>query len=190
MIPPVRLILLAAFISLFTSAAYAQKSCPVPPPSPYKHSAEIVTVYDKAARRMKVVLQHPHSLSRSGDPVYLYAEFFFQDPRLQARPPLSVTFISVSKDALYRNARTLDIMLDGQNLPITSPVQYSSKKGAKDTVIESAKVTLSFEQLLALLRSKKVEARLGPTQLVFTKNHMESLREIASLMLPTSRMRR
>jgi hypothetical protein len=183
-VPPLRLLLLTALLLSFSAVGYAQKYCPVPPPSPFKHSAQIVTKYDSKARRMKTTLEHPVALTKQGGSVYLYAEFFYQDPRLRARPSLEVAFISVSKEALYRNARTLNITLDGQPLALFAPVQYKSQKGEKDTLIETTRVTLTYENLLALTRAKKVEARLGPTNFVLSKNHMESLREVASMMVP------
>lgn len=185
MFPLVRIILLAIFIlgcATFASAQY--KACSTSRPSPFKHSAKIVTVYDARAKGMKVTLEHPLSLTTSGDPLYLYAEFFYQDPKLGTKPNLNIYLISTSKETLYRNARNLSLTVDGKDLLFNGPVQYDSKRIEGGKVREVAKVALTYDALAGLIRGKRVEGQLGPTEIRFTNNHLEALREIASMMVP------
>jgi hypothetical protein len=186
--PLSRLTLSVAFILACTASGFAQKTyCEVPPPSPFKHNALIVTRYDKPAKRMKVVLEHPFSLSRQGDALYLSASFFYADPRLRVRPMLSVAFISVSKEPKYRGAHNLSILTDGVRSPFAAPVQYRTAKGEHGFTQEVMQLSLSYDNLLDLIRARKVTASLGSTEFELTNNHLESLREIASLMVPQER---
>jgi hypothetical protein len=186
MFPLARIILLATLTlgcATFASAQY--KACANARPSPFKHNAQIVTVYDARTKGMKVTLEHPTSLTKSGDPLYLYAEFYYQDPKLGIKPNLNIYLVSTSKETLYRNARNLTLTVDGMSLPMNGPVQYDSKKVDGGKVREMTKITLTYEALVSLIRGKRVEGQLGPTEIRFTNNHLEALREIASMMVPS-----
>lgn len=190
MIPLKRLTLLVAFILACTATGIAQKSyCEVPPPSPFKHNALIVTRYDKPTKRMKTVLEHPLSLSRGAEgALYLYASFFFSDPRLRIRPLLDIYFISVSKEPKHRNSHDLTILADGMRVPVLgSTAQYQSGKGENGLVREVIRASVTYETLFNLIGAKRVTAQLGSTQFELTSNHLESLREVASLMVPQER---
>jgi hypothetical protein len=190
MIPLLRNLLLAASILACTaSSMFAQKRyCEIPPPSPFHHNALIVTRYDKPTKRMKTVLEHPLSLSQGGDALYLSASFFFTDPKLQrARPMLEIALVSVSKEAKYRNSHNVTILADAVRVPLVGQVQYQSGKGERGLVQEVARATITYETLFNLIQSKRVTAQLGSTQFELTNNHLESLREMASLMAPQER---
>lgn len=179
-----RSLFVATLLISFSTVAFAQKFCRVTAPSPFKHSARIVTVYDTRAKRMKTTLEHPQSLS-SGGTTYLYAEFFYEDPRLGAKPGLDLYFRSVSKETKYRNALALAITLDGNSSITTGQLSYASKRGEKNSALEVAKVTISYDDVVRITSAKSVDVRLGPTSFRLSKNHLESLREIASLMTPS-----
>ena len=186
--PLSRITLLVALVLACALSGFAQKRyCQVPPPSPFKHNALIVTRYDKQAKRMKTVLEHPLSLSQQGDAVYLYASFFYSDPKLRTRPTLEIAFISVSKERKYRDSHDLSILTDGVRAPFIAPVQYQSGKGEGGHVQEVMKATLSYESLINLVRARRVTAQIDATSFELTGNHLESLREIASLMVPQER---
>ena len=190
MIPLSRSLLLAAFIIACTAlSVFAQKRyCEIPPPSPFKHNALIVTRYDKPTKRMKMVLEHPVSLSHVGDALYLSASFFFSDPKLQrTRPMLEISLISVSKEAKYRNSHDVTILADGIRAPMVGPVQYQSGKDEHGLVQEVVRATITYETLFSLIQAKHVTTMLGSTQFELTNNHLESLREVASLMVPKER---
>ena len=190
MIPRSRITLLAISFIFASSAAsaFAQKRyCEIPPPSPFKHNALIVTRYDKPAKRMKTVLEHPLSLGHGSDALYLSASFFFSDPRLRARPMLEISIISVSKEPKYRNAHDVTILADAARAPLVGQAQYQSGKGENGLVQEVVRATITYNTLFNLIRAKRVTAQLGSTQFELTNNHLESLREVASLMVPQER---
>ena len=189
MIPLRRITLLAAFILVCTTTGFAQKSyCEVPPPSPFKHNALIVTRYDKPTKRMKTVLEHPLSLGRGVDGLYLSASFFFSDPRLRTKPLLEIHFISLSKEPKYRNSHDMMIIADGMRVPVVgSTAQYHSGKVENGLVQEVIRMSVTYDTLFNLIGAKRVTAQLSSTQFELTNNHLESLREIASLMVPQER---
>ena len=184
-----RIPLLAALIFVLAGIGQAQKSCPVPPPSPFRHNAQIVTRPDPKTKQWKVFMQHPTSLTRSGEPVYLAADFAFRDPRLRVKPTIDISFVSMSKLPRFEFSHALSLLIDGQPWPVASPVQYFSKKQSDGLVLETTKVTLTYDSLISLIQGKKVSAQLGMTKFELTNNHLEALREIANMMMPGNRVR-
>jgi hypothetical protein len=181
MIPLKRIPLLLAILLTFTITGFAQKFCTVSPPSPFKHSALIVTSYDQRARRMKTTLEHPNAL---GNGLHLYASFFYQDPRLGSAPMIDIFFISAAKKPLYRELHDFSLTADGNAWPLTGAAQYYTEDGPKGMTLEKTKITLSYPSLLSLIKARRVRARLGATEFELSNNHLESLREIAMLMAP------
>lgn len=182
MIPLKRIPLLLGLFLFFTSTGYAQKFCTVAPPSPYKHNALIVTSYDQRARRMKTTLEHPNDL---GGGLRLAASFFYTDPRLRSTPMIDLVFVAASKQPRFREAHDLSLMPEGNNAwAFNGPAQYSTGDGPKGMKLERNKITLSYTDLLNLTRAKRVRVRLGMTEFELSNNHLESLREVASLMAP------
>jgi hypothetical protein len=190
MIPRSRITLLAfAFLLASAISGFAQKRyCEVPPPSPFKHNALIVTRYDQSAKRMKTVLEHPLSLGHAeGEALYLSASFFFSDPRLRVRPMLEISLISVSKEPRHRNSHDVSLLADAARLPLVGPTRYQSSKVEKGLVQEVVTTTITYDTLFDLIRAKRVTAQLDSAQFELTNNHLESLREVASLMVPKER---
>jgi hypothetical protein len=185
----VRIPLVAALLVAFAAIGYAQKSCPVPPPSPFRHNAQIVTRPDPKTKRWKVYMQHPSSLTRSGDPVYLAAEFAFVDPRLKTKPTIDISFVSISKTPRFEYSHSLSLLIDGQPWPVAAPVQYSSKKQSDGLYLEVTKVTLAYDSLVSLIQGKRVAAQLGMMKFEMTSNHLEALREVANMMMPGNRIK-
>jgi hypothetical protein len=181
MIPLKRVPLLVAILLTFASTGLAQKFCTVAPPSPFKHSALIVTSYDQRAHRMKTTLEHPNVL---GGGLHLYASFFYQDLRLRSAPMIDIFFIAASKKPLFREAHDVSFTADGNLWQLSGTPTYYTEDGPKGTTLEKTKITLSYTELLSLLKSRRVRARLGSTEFELTNNHLESLREIAMLMAP------
>ncbi len=184
----IRIPLLVALIWAMAGISYAQKSCPVPPPSPFRHNAQIVTRPDPKTKQWKVYMQHPSSLTRSGDPVYLAAEFAFVDPRLKTKPTIDISFVSMSKSPRFEYSHSVSLLIDGQPWPVAAPVQYSSKKQSDGLYLEITKVTLSYDSLLNLIQGKKVAAQLGMMRFEMSNNHLEALREVANMMMPGNRI--
>ncbi|HEX8889888.1 MAG TPA: hypothetical protein VF779_12100 [Pyrinomonadaceae bacterium] len=184
MIPLKRIPLLVGLIVSFTATGFAQKFCTVAPPSPFHHSGQIVTSLDEAAGRMKTTLEHPQTV---GNGIYLAASFFYQDRRLRTPPTISIFFISASKHPKFTDSHNLSIAADDAELAHGMRTNYFTEKGEKGLTIEKTVITLSYEQLVSLTKSNRVTAQLGDTQIVLTNNHLEALREIASLMVPPPR---
>lgn len=181
MIPLNRIPLLVAIILSFAATGYAQKFCTVAPPSPFKHNALIVTSYDQRAGRMKTSLEHPRVM---GDGVYLYAAFFYQGQGLRVPPSIDLYFVHPSKKPAYADSHNVSLFADGAPWPVMTAAQYSTEKGEKGMTLEKTRVTLSYENLVSLLKARRVTARLGFTEFELSFNHLEALREIASLMAP------
>ncbi|HEX8173514.1 MAG TPA: hypothetical protein VF543_00175 [Pyrinomonadaceae bacterium] len=184
-----RIPLIAAILFTFAGIGYAQRSCPVPPPSPFRHNAKIVTRQDPKTRQWKVYMQHPKSLTGGGDPLYLAADFAFQDPRLRVKPTIDISFVSISKAPRFEYSHALSLLIDGQPWPVASPVQYSSDKQSDGHYLETTKVTLTYDSLVNLIQGRQVAAQLGMTKFELTNNHLEALREIANMMMPGNRIK-
>src|SRR3954466_7622824 len=153
MIPLKRIPLLLALIVTFTATGFAQKFCTVSPPSPFHHSALIVTSFDQQTGRMKTTLEHPQTI---GGDVYLYASFFYQDRRLRTPPTIDIYFISASKHPKYRDSHNVNIAADGGALAHGMRTNYFTESGAKGLTIEKTVITLTYEELLNLIKSNRV----------------------------------
>lgn len=184
MIPLKRIPLLLAIIVTFTATGFAQKFCTVSPPSPFHHSGLIATSFDESAGRMKATLEHPNTV---GNGVYLYASFFYQDRRLRTPPTIDIYFVSASKHPKYRDSHDVSIAAGGGELAHGMRTNYFTESGSKGLTIEKTVITLTYAELLNLIKSNRVTARLGDTEIELTNNHLEALREIASMMVPPVR---
>ena len=182
MIPLKRIPLLFGLFLFFTTTGYAQKFCTVAPPSPYKHNALIVTSYDQRARRMKTTLEHPNDL---GGGLRLAASFYYTDPRLRTPPTIDIIIVAASKQPRFRDSHDLSLTPEGNSgWSFRGTGQYSTDDGPKGMKLERTRVTLSYTDLLSLTRARRVRVRLGMTEVELSNNHLESLREVASLMAP------
>jgi hypothetical protein len=181
-----RLFLSIALLSAFAALAPAQrKACPVPPPSPYKHNGTIVTSFDRTTRGMRTTLTHPQIIGNAGDSIYLMASFVHQRANSSSRLAVEVAFVSVSKFPKYRDSHNLLLLADGKQVPMVgAAAQYQAEKQEHGMTSEATKVTLPYSALMNLLRARRVDARLGTTQFELSNNHLEALRELASLMAP------
>jgi len=185
MIPLKRIPLLLALFVTFTASGFAQKRfCTVAPPSPFHHSGMIVTSFDESAGRMKTTLEHPQSI---GNDVYLYASFLNQDRRLRTPPTIEIYFVFASKHPKYRDSHNVSIDGVGGEMAHGMRTNYFTESGPKGLTVENTVITLSYEQLVSLLKQARVTARLGDTEITLTNNHLEALREIASIMVPPPR---
>ncbi len=67
-----------------------------------------------------------------------------------------------------------------------SPARYSAQRSATTKkVLAAVELTLTHDALLKLIGAAKIEARLGATRFELTADHLEALREIASLAAPS-----
>ena len=176
------LLICTALILLTHASAAAQKKlmCPVPPPSPFKHSGQIVTSFDPASG-MRTTLEHPRPLGSDGS-LYLSATFIHQDPRRPTKRTMDLILVSASKAQRYHDAHDLAILIDGRPAALVTPARYQSRGGEQGMVMEALRVTLSQEDVNVLAAAHKVTARVNGAEVELTKNHVEALREMATLM--------
>lgn len=180
-----RLFLSALLLFVLSSEGFTQKRfCPVPPPSPFKHSGRIVTTLDRS-KGMRTTLEHPRALGKGDEGLYFAASFVHKDPRSSATPTVELVFVSTSPVAKYRDSHNLVFYCDGKQRAFNQKVSYNSQTGDGGMALEATRISLSYADVAELTRSRKVAARLGATEVEFTNNHLEALRELVSLMAPS-----
>jgi hypothetical protein len=180
-----RLTLPLFILFVFVPVAAAQKrACPAPPPSPFKHNAQIVTTYDRSTRGMRTTMTHPRTVGRSGANYYLVASFAHQNPSRPTRLMLELVFISAGK-ATPRSG-PVSFVADGKEFPLYgTSAQFQTVSDGQGSNHEAARVSLPLGTVTSLLRARKVSARLGGAEVELTHNHLEALRELASLLSPS-----
>ncbi|MCA1633730.1 MAG: hypothetical protein LC802_08430 [Acidobacteria bacterium] len=180
-----RLFLSTLLLFVLSSQGLSQKRfCPVPPPSPFKHSGRIVTSFDRSIKGMRTTLEHPRALGKGTEGLYFAASFIHNDPRRPTTPTVELVFVSSSPVTRYRDSHNLVFFCDGQQLTINQKASYKSQTGEGGTALEATRISLSYADVLAITRSRKVSARVGATDVEFTNNHLEALRELVSLIAP------
>lgn len=166
-----------------SSAAAQKRACPVPPPSPFKHNGEIVTSYDRSTRGMRTTLTHPRTLGPSTSAYYLVASFAHQNPKRPTRLVIELALVSVG--GTPAGANTLSFVADGKEFPLYgTSAQFQTVRGGDGAGHQAARVALPLDTVTTLLRARRLSARLGATEVEFTHNHLEALRELASLLAP------
>jgi hypothetical protein len=176
-----RLALSAALLTLLAAAAFPQKRfCPKPPPSPFKHDGEIVTVFDSRAGGMRTTLQHPRPLGGGANLYYMAASFMHQSTTRPGTPALDLVIYAAAPGAQMAG-QSIALMLDGRPLALAQKASYRSQPGAGNAV----RLTLSYAEASALTHARRVEAKLGGAGVELTNNHLEALREMLSLMAPS-----
>lgn len=176
-----RLLLAAALLTLLSATVFPQKRlCPKPPPSPFKHDGDIVTSFDSRAGGMRTALQHPRALSGGGEVFYLAASFMHQSTKRPGPPALELVLYTTASSAQPRNAESVSLVLDGQARPFAQSTNLRSPQGGGNAV----RLTLTYADLSALTQARNASVQLGGAQLQLTNNHLESLREMLSLLAP------
>lgn len=171
-----------------------QKSCPIPPPSPYKHTALISTRFDSRAGLMRTVLEHPVAVGGSPQPLYFVASFAYGDGDARIAPRTGFDFALVASGEFrsYGEGTALRVFADGQEQTPLAPARYAAttvdvksddeNPVATNRQLEQIRVRLSAAALLDLARARTVQLELGGERYSLTENHLEALRELASLM--------
>ena len=177
-----RLLLSAALLTLLCATAFPQKRlCPKPPPSPYKHEGEIVTAFDSRAGGMRTTLQHPRAIGVGAELYYLAASFMHQSTKRPGTPALELVLYTNAPAARPQDAGSVTLVLDGQARPFAQNASFRSQPGGGNAV----RLTLSYADFSALTHARNASVRLGGAQLQLTHNHLESLREMLSLLAPS-----
>lgn len=182
-----RLLLCVLFVALAAPLALAQKRfCPTPPPSPFKHDGQIVTKFDGRAGGMRTILQHPRPLGNGTEVFYLGASFMHQDPRRPSTPALDLMLVSGSPLAHLRAGQQVAFVLDGQMRAVNQSVSYASRPDGTGGTLDTASIRLSYADASAITHARRVVARVGGAEVELTNNHLEALREMLSLLAPSS----
>jgi hypothetical protein len=175
------------FVALAAPLTFSQKRfCPTPPPSPFKHDGQIVTKFDGRAGGMRTILQHPRPIGSGADVYYLAASFTHQDPRRPSTPALDLLLVSGSPLAHLRSGQQVTFVLDGQARAVNQSVSYASRPDGSGGTLDSANIRLSYADASAITHARRVVARVGGAQVELTNNHLEALREMLSLLAPSS----
>lgn len=159
--------------------------CPVPPPSPFKHSGKIVTTIDREG--MRTTLQHPFVIGSEQSGIVMAASFIHLDPRRGIKPSVELFFFSAPMSLSRQDLSGLTLIADGQSVTGDGAVRFTSVSSKQGFPHGATRATLSYDAFISLLKSRKVAARLGMNEFALTNNHLEGLRELASLMAPTSK---
>ena len=176
-----RLVLSAALLTLFAATAFPQKRlCPKPPPSPFKHDGEIVTSFDSRAGGMRTSLQHPRAIANGADLYYMAASFMYQSPKRPGTPTLELVLYT-NAPATQPLGGNVSLKLDGQARAFTQSASFRSQPGGGNAV----RLTLSYADLAALTQSRNAAVEVAGAQLRLSNNHLESLREMLSLLAPS-----
>jgi hypothetical protein len=177
-----RLILSAALLTLLAATAFPQKRlCPKPPPSPFKHDGEIVTSFDSRAGGMRTTLQHPRAITSGTELYYLAASFMHQNTKRPGTPALELVLYTTVPPAQPSSAGSVSVVLDGQARTFAQNAGFRSQPGGGRAV----RLTLSYADLAALTQSRNASVQLAGSRLQLTHNHLESLREMLSLLAPS-----
>jgi hypothetical protein len=131
---------------------------------------------------MRTTLEHPRPLGGSHETVYLTASFIHKDPRLGVRPTVELALISALPTQKYRDSHGVVLVGDGRPVPLSAAARYQSRHGDQGMIFEVFKLSLSPADLAGVTGARKVTARVGGEEFELTQNHLEALREIASLM--------
>src|SRR5215203_5127943 len=178
-----RLLLSAALLTLLAATAFPQKRlCPKPPPSPFKHDGEIVTSFDSRAGGMRTTLEHPRAIGSGAELYHLAASFMHQSVKRPGTPALELVLYTNAPTARPNNAGTVSLVLDGQARPFTQQANFRTQPGGGGNAV---RLTLSYADLSAITHAGNASVQLGGAQLALTNNHLESLREMLSLLAPS-----
>jgi hypothetical protein len=176
-----RLFFSAALLTLLAATAFPQKRlCPKPPPSPFKHSGEIVTSFDSRAGGMRTTLQHPQAIADGAGLYYMAASFMHQSTKRPGTPALELVLYTNAPAAQPLGGGSVSLVLDGQAHPFAQNANFRSQGGGN-----AVRLTLSYADLTTLTRARAAAVQVGATQLRLTNNHLESLREMLSLLAPS-----
>jgi hypothetical protein len=177
-----RLLLAALLLTTLAATAFPQKRlCPKPPPSPFKHDGEIVTVFDSRAGGMRTTLEHPRALGRGTEAYYLAASFMHQNAKRPGTPMLDLVIYSASPASRLQAGQQLVLVLDGQPRPFARGASYRGQPGGGNAL----RLSLSYADVSALTHARKVAAQFGGAEVELTNNHLEALREMLSLLAPS-----
>ncbi|HEY0172737.1 MAG TPA: hypothetical protein VGB98_17080 [Pyrinomonadaceae bacterium] len=177
-----RLVLSAALLTMLAATAFPQKRlCPKPPPSPFKHDGQIVTIFDSRAGGMRTTLEHPRALGRGADAYYLAASFMHQNTKRPGTPTLDLVIYTSSPASRLQSGQQLVLVLDGRPRSLGANANFRAPAGG----VSAVRLSLSYADAAALTHARKVAAQVGGAEVELSNNHLEALREMVSLLAPS-----
>jgi hypothetical protein len=160
---------LATLILISTTLCWSQEK-----------KAEVVVEYDRFENRTMVKLR-PMELARSTtDNLSLGGTFLNKGSIPLPTNRVDLHFVSFAKEWMYRDGRTLILLIDGERLTLI-PVLRDDEI-FRGLASESTSFNIDHETLVRIASAKKVEGRLGRREFELSKNGLEGLKELARRM--------
>jgi len=164
------------------------------------HNRKVETSYDQAKKittvRLNPMQVYGEPLSSShyigGDEASLSASFTFSGRTLKVQPKrVLLTLTSTSQDWKYTDYRKLTALVDGKRLNL-GPMEHlplfkvhaTANVNSDDYISQGIAISLPYKRFLQIANGKKVQMRVGPREFKLDRNHLEALRDLATLMLP------
>jgi hypothetical protein len=144
----------------------------------------ILSQFDKKAGKFKTVMEYPPLDVKSGVRRTIAAAFYHHDMKLGIVPDVNLTFAFVTDQSASQHPRDISLLVNGRPWAFGELVRYDSRKLEKGLVLETATLTLSYENLQEIIRARSVQARLGALDYQLSFDNLEALREIASQVEP------
>lgn len=129
---------------------------------------------------MRTVLQHPRPLMMDAPRRRVFLAASFVHSGWPTPPPIELTLVSVSNAIQYSDRDALIIFI-GDKLMRFAP-RYLTAPGGDGEIYEAVRATLTHHDLLEITNARAVNMRVGADEFTLTENHLEALRELASLM--------
>ncbi len=127
-----------------------------------------------------------------GDEASFNASFTYPGRTLRAQPKkVLFSLTSTSQDWKYTDFRELTALVDGKRLKLgpleqvpSFTVSASANPNSDDYISERIAISLPYGTFLQIANGTKVRIRMGPREFKLEHKHLESLRYLATRMLP------
>lgn len=166
----------------------------------FTHNGTIETSYDPVKEittvRLNLMQVYGEPLASSGyiggDEARFNASFTYSGRQLRAQPKrVLLSLISTSEDWKYTDFRKLSALVDGKHLKLgplehvpSFTVNAPANANSDDYISQGIAVSLPYKTFIRIANGKKVQIRMGPREFELPKNHLEALRDLASMMVP------
>jgi hypothetical protein len=194
-----RFILILAIVTICATLGLAQAANTTPPRNS-AHNGKIETSYDQV-KEITTLRLHPMQVYGEplaslqyigGDEASFKASFTYSGRTLRAQPKrVLFSLTSTSQDWKYTDFRKLIALVDGKRLNL-GPMEHvplftvnaSGNVDTDDYISQGIAISLSYKTFLRIANGKKVQISMGPREFVLEKNHLEALRDLATVMVP------
>ena len=196
-----RLILIVAIVMVCATLQRGQHAIKTPQRIDADNE-NIETSYDRTKKITTVSLipmqVYGEPLSSSyyvgSDQASFGASFTHLGRALTAQPRrVLFSLTSTAQDWKYSDFRKLSALVDGQRIKLGAmehvpsfTVSASANPNSDDYVSQAIAISVPYKTFLRIANGQSVQIRLGPRQFELKKNHLESLRHLATRMVPLS----